>query len=101
MVFKGEPYSNPDGAKLSNEIFNKIKEQAIQLKQQLLQKHGNTAKFYTEFGIMSKDLTPDIKEQLSAANLDSINGKIDLLVVDQYGKAHIYDFKVSRHDVGD
>lgn len=101
MVFKGEPYSNPDGAKLSDEMFNKIKEQATQLKQQLLQKHGNTAKFYTEFGIISKDLTPDIKEQLSAANLDSINGKIDLLVVDQYGKAHIYDFKVSRHDVGD
>lgn len=101
MVFKGESYSNPNGAKLSNELFDKVKQQASELKQQLIQKHGSTAKFYTEFGIISKELTPDIKDQLSAANLNSINGKIDLLVIDQYGKAHIYDFKVSRHDVGD
>ena len=101
MVFKGEQYSNPDGAKLSNEIFDKVKSQATELKSQLLKKHGSSAKFYTEFGIVSKELNPDIKEQLNAANLDSINGKIDLLVVDQYGKAHIYDFKVSRHEVGD
>lgn len=101
MAFKGEPYNYTPGGKLTEKQFNSIKEQASNLKQSLLIRHGNTAKFYTEFGIISKELSSDIKDQFSAAGLTSINGKIDLLVIDQYGKAHIYDFKVSRHAVGD
>jgi hypothetical protein len=33
--------------------------------------------------------------------INSINGRIDMLVIDENGIAHIYDFKVSRKGVGD
>ena len=101
MVFRGEAYNYSPSQYLTEEQFNSIKSQAEAFKEELLRKHGNDAKFYPEFGIISKELSSEISDQLSAANIDSINGKIDLLVVDQYGKAHVYDFKVSRHAVGD
>jgi hypothetical protein len=63
--------------------------------------HGATAKFYTEFGFVSKELDDKIKPILEAMGYDSINGKADLLVVDEFGNVHIYDFKVSRKTVGD
>ena len=100
LVFKGETcvWDPSFNTELTSDIFNDIKDQAIAFKQALLQKHGKNAKFYTEFGIFSKELTPEIKDKMSPN--DSINGKIDLLVIDDFGKAHIYDFKVSRKDVG-
>lgn len=101
MVFKGEAYSRPDGSLLSPEIFNDVMEQAKSLKRELLEKHGKSAKFYTEFGIISKELSGGAMEQMRDAGLKSINGKIDLLVIDQFGKAHIYDFKVSRKGMGE
>lgn len=102
LVFKGD---NPtfDSYKwnfIDASKFDSIKAEAVGFKDSLIKKYGNSAKFYTEFGIISKELTPDIKDQMSP-KYDSINGKIDLLVVDQYGNTHVYDFKVSRHDVGD
>jgi len=30
-----------------------------------------------------------------------VNGRIDLLVIDKNGVAHIYDYKVSHKEVGD
>lgn len=103
LTFNGEPcnFDPKVNKNLTERIFNEVKEQAKSLKTELLKKHGNNAKFYTEYGIISKELAPDIKEQLEARGNDSINGKIDLLVIDQFGKAHIYDFKVSRHEIGD
>jgi hypothetical protein len=38
---------------------------------------------------------------LATNGITSINGKIDLLVIDEFGKAHIFDFKVSRKNLGD
>lgn len=101
MVFKEEAYERPSDSYLSEAIFNNVKQQAVALKQSLKEKYGPTAKFYTEFGIISKTLSNEIMDQLKLAGYDSITGKIDLLVLDQYGKAHVYDFKVSRKDVGD
>lgn len=101
MIFKDEAYSRPDGSLLSPEIFNDVMEQAKSLKRELLEKHGKSAKFYTEFGIISKELSGSAMEQMRNAGLKSINGKIDLLVIDQFGKAHIYDFKVSRKEMGE
>lgn len=101
MTFKGESYSRPDDSLLSEDIFNNVVSQARALKEELLKRHGNNAKFFTEFGIISKELTKDITDQLNAGNFDTINGKIDLLVIDSSGKAHIYDFKVSRRDMGE
>jgi hypothetical protein len=100
-VFKGEPcsYDSKFNIELTPELFESIKKQATDLKQKLIEKHGKKSKFYTEFGIISKELSQEIKDMISPA-YDSINGKIDLLVIDDFGKAHIYDFKVSRKDVG-
>ena len=101
MVFKDESYSRPTDSLLSQDIFDEVVAQARSLKRDLIEKHGKNAKFYTEFGIISKELSKDASDQLKNANLTSINGKIDLLVIDQNGKAHIYDFKVSRKAMGD
>ena len=100
LVFKGDnpTFSSYKWHYLDESKFESIKKEAERFKEQLLNKYGKNSKFYTEFGIISKDLTSDIKDKMS---YDSINGKIDLLVIDEYGNAHIYDFKVSRHDVGD
>jgi len=65
--------------------------------------HPN-AEFYFEFEIKSKDLTPEFKSALAkrtGQKVDSVNGRIDLLVVDANGDAYIYDYKVSRRNVGD
>ena len=63
--------------------------------------YGTNCKFFTEFAFKSKELHPDIKAVLKASGYDSINGKADLIVVDQFGRVHIFDFKVSRKSVGD
>ena len=101
LVFNGEPceYNVKQNKWLDQTKFNQIKFEAEDLKKKLLEKHGKNAKFYTEFGIISKELNSDILNQMSP-KYDSINGKIDLLVIDDFGKAHIYDFKVSRKEVG-
>ena len=60
------------------------------------EKFGRDCKFITEIPIVSED----IAEPYKAAGLNSINGRIDLLIVDKNGNAHIRDFKVSRKAVG-
>lgn len=59
-------------------------------------KHGTNAKFLTEVPIISDK----INETYEKAGIKSINGRIDLLVIDEQGYAHIYDFKVSKKPVG-
>lgn len=63
--------------------------------------YGTNCKFFTEFAFKSKELHPDIEAVLKASGYNSINGKADLIVVDQFGRVHIFDFKVSRKSVGD
>lgn len=63
---------------------------------ELKQKYGKTAKFLTEVPIISDK----INEVYKKAGIDSINGRIDLLVIDENGAAHIFDFKVSRKEIG-
>jgi hypothetical protein len=50
----------------------------------------------TEIPIVSKH----INELYDKAGVSAINGRIDLLVVDKNGIAHIYDLKVSKKSVG-
>lgn len=64
--------------------------------EELKQKHGKNAKFFTEVPVISDK----IEEAYIKAGIKSINGRIDLLVVDERGYANIYDFKVSRKPVG-
>lgn len=97
-IFNGTPIERGPGSHLSEELFNDVKKQFVALREEILKQYPG-AKIYTELGIYSKDLSANVLAQLPEGK-DSINGKIDLLVVDKDGVAHLYDFKVSRHDVG-
>ena len=44
--------------------------------------HKN-CEFYTEFAIQSKELDPNMQEILKKLGKDSLNGRIDLLVIDE------------------
>lgn len=82
-------------------LTDSVKNNAKTLIDTIKMKHGNDCELFSELGIISKKLNPDIAELLKASGYNSINGKIDLLVVDKEGVAHIYDFKVSRKNIGD
>ena len=100
-TFKGVDYVRTADTKITDEQIAEVKAYAERLMKDLKKKHGATAEFYTEFAFKSKYLTEEMKAELGIDGYTSINGKADLLVVDEFGKVHIYDFKVSRKDVGD
>lgn len=85
---------------LRPELITEVQNQAELFKQSLIAKYGDGCKFYAELPIVSDELDPSVKE-FFGDSIKSINGKIDLLVVDAHGNAHIYDFKVSRKYVDD
>lgn len=86
---------------LSDTVANNIRKQAKDFINSIYSKFGKNTKIYSEFNILSKELDPDIQTMLKVANhVDAISGRIDMLVVDEKGKVHIYDFKVSRKDPG-
>lgn len=76
-------------------------------------KYGEGAKIFSEFAIKSRELNENYRKgnrYLIDGNgqvvetsdpINSVNGRIDMLVIDENGIAHIYDFKVSRKAVGD
>lgn len=99
-TFKGIEWKKPANCKLTDSQISEIKSKTQELIENLKTKHGANAKFFTEFALKSKELSDEIKSYLGD-KYDSINGKIDLLVVDDFGDVHIYDFKVSRKKVGD
>ncbi len=98
---KGVDYVRTDNTKITDAQIAEVKAYAERLMSDLKKKHGATCEFYTEFAFKSKYLTEEMKAELGIDGYDSINGKADLIVVDELGKVHIYDFKVSRKDVGD
>ena len=79
-----------------------MRKQFTDLINTLRNKHGENAKFMVEVPIVSKNINDAYtKVQLSdGSNLTSINGRIDLLIIDESGTAHIYDIKTSTKDVG-
>lgn len=85
---------NPKG--LSEKQTDGLREMFEDWIDSLKEKHGNNAKFLVEVPVVSNN----IHEVYKNAGIESINGRIDLLVVDEKGTAHIYDFKVSKKSVG-
>lgn len=82
-------------------IINKIRKQATDFINNIYSKYGKDAKILSELSIMSKELDPDIKTMLqNGEDVDAISGRIDILVIDKYGRSHLYDLKVSRKDPG-
>lgn len=63
---------------------------------EFLHKEHPNGKIYTEFDLLSKQLSESIVNKYSKHQ--SINGRADLIVIDN-GKAYIYDFKISRKDL--
>ena len=66
------------------------------------EKHPECSVF-TEVPIISKQLASCFEKTTNSKGelLTSVNGRIDLLVIDKNGVAHIYDYKVSHKEVGD
>lgn len=93
-TINGTPLSKT--TKLSEFQVKDIETQTKVFMDSLRSRHGKNCEFYTEFSIKSKELNPKMAEILKTAGKDSLNGRIDLLVIDDWGRAHIYDYKVSR-----
>lgn len=88
-----EPRATPQ---LSETLRQSVIAQANMFIDGLKAKHGKNCEFYSEFAIQSKELDPNMQEILKKLGKNSLNGRIDLLVIDEWGRAHIYDYKVSR-----
>lgn len=106
-IFSGETpkyeeiFKKKDGdPDVSEEVFNQLVADVKAFKKAIQQKWGENCKFYPEQGIISKNLSPEMLMKLQQSGKNSINGIIDLLVVDEHGAAHIIDYKVSRKLVG-
>ena len=78
----------------SKQVFEDLVRQIKQLKLDIENKYPN-CDIYSELGIVSKELSQEILDQMGD-KYNTISGIIDLLVVDKDGNAHLYDFKVSR-----
>lgn len=81
---------------LSKEIAQDVKSYFYDWIDKLKERHGSNCQFLVEVPIISKE----IHELYKNAGIDSVNGRIDLLVIDENGNAHIYDFKTSHKQVG-
>ena len=88
-----EPRATPQ---LSETLRQSVIAQANMFIDGLKAKHGKNCEFYSEFAIQSKELDPNMQEILKKLGKNSLNGRIDLFVIDELGRAHIYDYKVSR-----
>lgn len=97
---EGEGYKRTSETLLSDEQIKQIEDYANNLIADLRERHGKKCEFYTEIPFMTKELTPELADVLGMSGYTSINGKADLIVMDEKGRAHIYDFKVSRKDSG-
>lgn len=64
---------------------------------QFKKEFGEKSQFFTEFSVKSKGLAYDLQKALNA---DFVNGRIDLLAIDERGRAHIFDFKISKRAPG-
>lgn len=87
---------------LSERVEINLRQQFQVLRDTLLEKHGQDAQFLVEVPIVSKSINPAYNNiKLSdGSSLESINGRIDLLIIDSSGTAHIYDLKTSIKEVG-
>ena len=83
------------------DMLNSIKMDISDLISSIKEKHGKNCKILSEVPIISKSLgEPFNNLEYDGKKISSVNGKIDLLIIDENGIAHIYDFKVSKKDVG-
>ena len=70
---------------------------ADQIKDDLLEKFGKNATFFSEITISAQMN----KEMADKKGYDKLLGRVDLMVIDESGNAHIVDFKVSPKQYSD
>lgn len=73
-----------------------------EVRDEIMAKHEG-AIFLPEFEVLSKELDNNSRTALELRgykDITRINGRIDLLVIDKDGVAHIYDWKTSLKPVG-
>ena len=102
-IFHSIITGEPEKAKtyISDEIATKIRKQVVDFINSIYSRYGKNTKILSELSILSKELEPDIKTIIKGdKDIDAISGRIDMLVIDEKGKAHLYDFKVSRKEPG-
>lgn len=66
---------------------------------QIRERHGKNCTIMSEVPIVSKTIHEAYTK--GESGITSVNGVIDLLVIDEHGKCHIYDFKASKKYIGD
>ena len=85
----------------SVEQVKQIQEWTKNLIENFKKTYGKNCKFYTEFAFKTDDLKEDARIKLEAVGQKPIiTGIADLLIVDDFGNVHVFDFKVSRKGVG-
>lgn len=99
-VFKNT--KTPTMKHLNEDQVKEFRKMAEEFKQSLIEKYGPKAKFFAEFSLRANKIDPDIATILNEKDGKKyISGTIDLLVVDEQGFAHIYDFKTSAKSNSD
>lgn len=83
-------YAQYKGKLINSDIIDQALIYADQLKSQLRKKHGNGCEFYPELSVTSK-----MSGNLPENTPNTLLGIIDLLVIDESGQAHYYDYKTS------
>lgn len=78
------------------------------IKRELKLRHGDGYKVYTEFGVVSKELSPEfaaivklVSQKLFHKGANAINGYIDIVVLDKDGYVHTYDIKLAKENLSD
>lgn len=88
---------------LTESTYNKYKSVFDELVNNIVSRFPN-AKFYPEFDIVS-DRIPDsikqaLKQKFPKEDYNKVAGRIDLVVIDEDGKAHLFDWKTSSRRIG-
>lgn len=92
--FLSELESVPDEKKTgfakinTEEYFNSVKDVVLDIKEELIKKHGEKTVFFTDEIFVNNDLAQKIEDEF-----DGIGGVPDMIVIQENGEAHVYDFK--------
>lgn len=87
---------------LKDSVYDETVKELTKFVESIKAKHPK-AKFFPEFEVISRHLNNAMQTTIKNAlgkDVDSINGRIDLLVIEEDGSAYLYDWKTSAKQVG-
>lgn len=83
----------------SDKLIESLESDFNSLFEEIKERHGKKCIIMSEVPIVSKTIHEAYTK--GESGITSVNGVIDLLVIDEHGKCHIYDFKASKKSIGD